>query len=132
MRLLKLHILPLLLILAACAANPFQTAQTVEQKGDALYGSYVIAKEQGAAILQTASVTDEVKRPVAQAMVDSKPVGDALQDSLIQYASVKAQVDQGTTPQDRLVIVEQNVSDWITKATPLINRLIDAVGGLLK
>ena len=132
MTLAKLQILPLLVLLAACSNNPFKTAQTIEQKGDALYGSYVIAKEQGAGILQNVTISDEAKRPVAQAMVDSKPAGDALQDSLIEYSAVKAQVQQGTTPQERLVIVEQNINEWIVKATPLINRLIDTVGGLLK
>jgi hypothetical protein len=132
MRLVKLHVLPLLLLLAACSSNPFQTAQTVEQKGDALYGSYVIAKEQGATILQNATIPDEAKRPVAQAMVDSKPAADALQDSLTQYAAVEAQVKQGTTSQERLAIVEQNIGEWIAKATPLITKLIEAVGGLAK
>jgi hypothetical protein len=129
---MKLSILPLLVLLAACSSNPFKTAQTVEQKGDALYGSYVIAKEQGAAILQNAAITDEVKRPVATAMVESKPVGDALQGALIEYAVVKSEVDRGATPQERLAIVEQNIATWIAKATPLINKLIETVGGLLK
>jgi hypothetical protein len=129
---LKLSILPLLLILAACGSNPFKTAQTVEQQGDALYGSYVIAKDQGASILKNPAVADDVKRPVAQAMVDSKPVGDSLQDALTAYSQVSVEVKQGTTPQERLEIVEQNVADWIARATPIINKLIDTVGGLLK
>jgi hypothetical protein len=128
----SLSILPLLLVLAACVNNPLTTAQTNEQKGDALYGTYVIHKEQGAVILQNPQIADEAKRPLAQAMVDSKPVADGLQDTLIEYSAVKAQIDQGTTPQERLEIVDQHIGEWIDKATPLINKLVAAVGALLK
>jgi hypothetical protein len=128
----KLSLVPLLLLLAACNSNPFATAQSVEQKGDALYGSYVIAKEQGAVILKNASVSDEAKRPLAQAMVDSKEPADSLQDSLIEYSAVKAQIAQGTTPEGKLSIVEREISGWIVKAKPLIDKLIATVGGLLK
>jgi hypothetical protein len=129
---MKLSIIPLLLLLAACSSNPFKTAQTGEQTGDALYGSYVIAKEQGATILQDPGIPDEAKRPLAQVMVESKPLADELQNSLIQYSTVKAQIAQGTTPQERLVIVERELNGWIVKATPVINKLIETVGGMLK
>lgn len=132
MKLQRLSVLPLILLLAACQHNPFKTAQTVEQRGDALYGSYVIAKEQGATLLGNPSITDTAKRPLAEAMVASKEPADALQDSLIQYSTVKAQIAAGTTPQERLKIVESGVDGWIAKATPLINKLVEIVGGLLK
>jgi hypothetical protein len=129
---MKLSIVPLLLLLAACSTNPFKTAQTVEQKSDALYGSYVIAKEQGVTILQNESIPDEAKRPLAQVMVDSKALADELQNSLIHYSTVKAQIAQGSTSQERLAIVERELNGWIVKATPVINKLIETVGGLLK
>lgn len=128
----KLSIIPLLLLLAACTANPFKTAQTVEQKGDALYGSYVIAKEQGAEILKNTGIADEAKRPLAEAMVASKAPADSLQDSLIQYSKVKGEIAQGSTSQEKLTIVEREINRWILEATPLINKLIETVGGLLK
>jgi hypothetical protein len=128
----KLSIIPLLLVLAACQSNPFTTAQNVEQEGDALYGSYVIAKEQGATILQNAAIPDTAKRPLAEAMVASKEPADALQDSLIEYSKVRAQIAAGTTPEERLVIVEREVGGWIDKARPLIDKLVEIVGGLWK
>jgi hypothetical protein len=130
----KIAVLPVLslLLLAACSTNPFTTAQTVEQKGDALYGSYVIAKEQGAAILQNAGIDDQVKRPLAEAMVATKPLGDSGQDLLIQYSVIKDQVAQGQTPPERLAIVEREIAGWITNATPVIQNLINAVAGARK
>jgi hypothetical protein len=128
----KLSVVPLLILLAACSSNPFKTAQSVEQKGDALYGSYVIAKEQGATLLNNPSIADSAKRPLAEAMVSSKEPADALQDSLIEYSKVKTQIAAGTTPEERLAIVEREVSGWIATATPLINKLVEIVGGLWK
>lgn len=129
---LKLSIVPLLLLLAACQVNPFKTAETVEQKADALYGSYVIAKEQGADLLMNQAIADEIKRPLAEAMVASKPLGDSGQNLLIQYSVIKEQVRQGQTSADRLATVEREIGGWIASATPVIQNLINAVSGALK
>lgn len=129
---LKLSIIPLLLILAACTSNPFKTAETGEQNSDALYGSYVIAKEQGATLLGNTSIPDSAKRPLAELMVSSKPGADSLQDALIEYSTVRAQLAAGTTSEEKLLIAQRNVDEWTAKASPLINQLIEAVGGLLK
>lgn len=111
-----LYALPLLLtilsLLAGCPANPLRTAQTAEQHGDALYGIYVIASEQGAELLKDAAIPDTAKRPLAQAMVASKAPADTLQDT------VKA-LGNGST-------VEQ-VQAAIRAAQPLINDLVAAL-----
>lgn len=121
-------LLPLLLLLSACATNP---ARNLEQHGDRAYGQYVIAKEQGAKLLKNSAIADNAKKPLAQAMVASKEPADKLQDLLIQYSEVSAQVAAGTTPPERLAIVERELSTWLAKAQPLIDDLIKAVGELL-
>lgn len=125
--------LPFLLLLtvalAGCPSNPIRTAETLEQKGDALYGQYVILKEQGAALLQDASVPDSVKRPVAVAMTESKPIANELQDALIQYSKIKAQLAAGQTTEDQLLIASQKLNEWITEIGPLIRKLKTAVDG---
>lgn len=121
-------LLPLVaLALAACAVKPFETAQTVEQRGDAAYGALVIAKEQGAKILQDPSVSDAVKRPIAQLIVDSKPVTDQLQASLVLYTQVKAEVAAGASKEERLAIVDRELAGWIARAQPIIDALVKAV-----
>lgn len=117
-----------ILALAACATNP---AKNLEQQGDRAYGQYVIYKEQGAKLLTNSAIADNAKKPLAQAMVASKEPADKLQDLLIQYSEVKAQVAAGTTPAERLAIVEAELSTWLAKAQPLIDDLIKAVGELL-
>lgn len=121
--------LPMLMLtaLAACSVNPHKTAQTIEQQGDAVYGELVIAKEQGAKILQDATVSDAVKRPIAQLIVKSKPVTDNLQSSIVLYARVKADVATGASTEEKLAIVNRELAGWIAQAQPLINDLVKAV-----
>lgn len=120
------------LALSACAINPHKTAQTVEQHGDAVYGELTILKEQGARVLQDASVPDLVKRPIAQAIVDAKPVTDSLQDSLILYARVKAEVAAGGNTQEQLALVDRELAGWLAQAQPIINKLVSALAGARK
>lgn len=130
---MKHVLLPMLvLVLAACAANPHKTAQTGEQQGDAVYGELVIAKEQGVKILQDASVSNDVKRPIAQLIVKAKPVTDGLQDTLVLYSKVKADVASGASTEDKLAIVNRDLAGWIAQAQPLINELVSAVSGARK
>lgn len=123
-----LYLLPLILLAAisACAANPHKTAQTTEQHADAVYGELTILKEQGARILNDATVSDAVKRPIAEIIVEAKPVTDGMQDSLNLYSQIKAQVAAGTNTQARLAVVDRELAGWIAQAQPLINRLIAA------
>jgi hypothetical protein len=121
-------LLPVLaLALVACAANPHKTAQTVEQQGDAVYGELVIAKEQGVKILQDASVSDAVKKPIAQLIVKSKPITDNLQSSIKLYARVKADVASGASSEEKLAVVNRELAGWIAQAQPLISDLVKAV-----
>jgi hypothetical protein len=128
----KYSLFPLLLILSACTVNPFRTAETVEQKADALYGEYVIAKDQGAALLGEPTIPDTRKRTVATLMVRTKAPADSLNDALNQYSAIKAEVAAGKTSADKLLIAQQNMDRWLAEATPLINDLVNAVGGLTK
>lgn len=129
--------LPLILLFAltsvsGCVVNPHKTAQSVEQQGDATYGELVIAKEQGAKILQDATVSDVVKRPIAQTIVEAKPVTDGMQDTLILYSQIRADVPAGQTQQERLATVDRELAGWIAKAQPIISKLIAAIAGARK
>lgn len=117
-RLHRLSLLPALLllsVLAGCQTNPFRTAQTAEQKGDAVYGVYVIAKEQGAELLKDATIPDAAKRPLAEAMVASAEPAGQLQDAVTAYSAV-ASADNA-----------QKITAALAAAQPLINRLVTAL-----
>jgi hypothetical protein len=95
-------------LLLSCASNPVATAQTPEQKAGALYGIYVIAKENGVAILNDATVPDSIKRPIALAMVASSVPAKALYDAMTQKKDL-------TLP--------------IANAQPMIDDLVTKVAG---
>jgi hypothetical protein len=118
----------MLLMLSACATNP---ARNAEQQGDRAYGQYVIAKEQGAKLLENPAIPDSAKKPLAEAMVASKGPADKLQELLIQYSQVSAQVAAGETSAERLAIVERELGTWLATSKPVIDDLIKAVGELL-
>lgn len=113
--------------LGGCESNPQKTAQSVEQQGDALYGEYVIAKEQAAKVITDPSVSDEIKRPIAEAAVASKAGGDGLYAALFVYANARQQMANGTTTQEKLTIAATQLGQWIITAAPLIKTLSDAV-----
>jgi hypothetical protein len=121
-------LIAMLLILSACATNP---ARNAEQQGDRAYGQYVIAKEQGAKLLENPVIPDNAKKPLAEAMVASKGPADRLQELLIQYSQVRAQVAAGETSAERLAIVERELGTWLATSKPVIDDLIKAVGELL-
>ena len=118
----------ILLALAACATNPLSTAQTVEQKADAIYAQYVIAKEQAATVISDPTVSDAVKVPIAQAAVASKPAADSLESALETYAQAESALAAGTTTSDKLTIAATNLQQWVDTATPLINTLVTQIG----
>ncbi len=113
--LLILSILATLAVSTACTTNPVRTAQTAEQKGDAIYGIYTIVKEQGAAVLKDEAVPEGVKRPLAEAMVASATPGHALQDAVSAYSA------------DPTASNAQKISAALTAAQPAINLLVAAL-----
>jgi hypothetical protein len=121
---LQCQLLLLLAIgLAACAVNPFRTAQTLEQKADAMYGSFVIAQKQGVALVRDPSVPDSVKRAIAEADAAAKPIADDLYDSILEFATLKREVAAGVTPQERLQLAAGRLDALINALAPLIVRI---------
>lgn len=80
------------LALTACGVNPFADAETIQQKGYASYGTFVILEEQAAAIVQDPSVPEDVKQKLKDADKEAKPIADDLHEVLLAD-STPAQVD---------------------------------------
>jgi hypothetical protein len=121
---LQYQVLLLLAIgLAACSVNPFRTAQTLEQKADAMYGSFVIAQKQAVAIVRDPSVPDSVKRALAEADAAAKPLADDLYEAILEFSAIQREVASGVTPQDRLLLASARLNDLITKLAPLIQNI---------
>lgn len=88
----KLFLSLIALGLTACGVNPFQGAETIQQKGYASYGTFVILEEQAAAVAQDPAVPENVKQALRDADKEAKPVADDLHDVLLADSS-PVQVD---------------------------------------
>ena len=126
--------LPVLLLLIAAVAlsgcstfAPVRAAKTVEQKAFALYGTFAIYQEAGVDIVRNETLPIGVRRAVQNADAAAKPIADSLLAATLEAQRVRAQVAAGTSTNARLVIVTNNLEDWVARAEPLINNLINAV-----
>lgn len=94
----------LVVFLASCATSPIdviQSAETIEQRAGALYGTWVIAQEAGARIVVLPETPDSVVFAIASSGKRVKPIVDAMQDSYIAYTVqkdlVQATINAGET-----------------------------------
>lgn len=78
-----------LLALTACGANPYKDADTIQQKGYATYGTFVIVEEQAAALVQDPAVSGVVKLALRRADAKGKPIADALHNVLVTDGSAQ-------------------------------------------
>lgn len=133
---MRRHLYALLLILplAACQslgiANPVGTAQTVEQKAFALYGTYVIAEEEAADIVELAETPDVVKSVIRQTVVIAHPLAGSLRAAAESYGDVKDDLD--ALPNDAGLIAKAtaalgNLEVIWQRAGPPMQALIGAV-----
>lgn len=148
-RLVLFLLLPAAFALAACAANPVSTAQTVEQKAAALYGQFVIAEQAGRDIVcpnHAARRVDPTVRcaPTAPAgvvkaiaAVDAiaKPLADTMATAGRTYATARAEVDAayraGGQPTGAalaaVTVGLQNLLKAYEEAGPSIQALVAAI-----
>lgn len=110
-----------------CASNPVASAQTVEQKAYAVYGTFVVMEESAAALKQDPNVITSVKQALVSADAKAKPSADALLQSLRDYEMASDALKAGRSTSDQLSIATANLNAWITRATADVNALVSAV-----
>ncbi len=119
-----------LFALAGCqGANPIKAAETPEQRAYAAYGTFVIAQETAADLVEDASIPDGVRLRIIQAEERAKPVADSLLDAYMGFLIVKAEFDAGETTEQRLVTAANELDDWVTQLAPLISELLRNIRG---
>lgn len=114
--------------LSACAtiAGPYKAAETAEQKAFALYGTFVVFEERGAAIVTDRRIDLDARRAIQRADARAKPVADSLLDAALEVQSVREQLDASDND---LETVTRNLEGWITRFEPLVAELVRAVKG---
>lgn len=113
--------------LAACALNPVNQAETVEQKALAAYGSLVIGVEQIAKLVQPGTLPDSVQRCLISV---GESAGSIAKQGLAAYnaaqdARSKFQTD--AAEQGRVMAAVGSLDRWITEAGPVVDKLPSAV-----
>lgn len=131
-------------LLSACAVNPYKTAQTAEQKADALYGSFVIAQGQVVGIMRNPATPPSARNALADADLLAKPAADSLHRAAIDFAGVKAAFvaaqqsagDASASPEDKekakaasaaLVTATQRLNDAVLRTTDAITKYVTLV-----
>lgn len=123
-------ILALCSVAVSCATvNPVAAAKTTSQKAYALYGSFVVYEELDVALVVQPNVPVELKEKLKKVDSEAKPAADNLLDIARIVAKVQSEVMQGSTSQDKLVIVESQLESALLEATPKIQELINTVSG---
>lgn len=118
--------------IAACAHDPVADSKTIEQKADAVYGEYVIAKEQVQALLADPSVDAATKTKIANATVATTPAADDLFSGLTAYSSAESDLVASKGTQAAVDTAVANLSKWLAQAQPLVDELMTLVGGAKK
>lgn len=119
-----------LFALAGCqSANPMRAAETPEQRAYAAYGTFVIAQETAADLVERDTIPRGVRLRIIQAEERAKPVADSLLDAYTEFLIVKAEFEAGDTSEQRLVIASENLNDWVTQLAPLVAELLRNVKG---
>ena len=117
-----------LLAISACSTfDPVKHAETLEQKGYAAYGTFVIYEEQGAKLIADPAVSDNIKSSIQRADAVAKPAADAARDATLEVSRVKKAFEAAETTEDTLVLVTETLDQEIKTFKPLLDRLIDAV-----
>ena len=117
----------LAIALTACVVNPIRAAETAEQKAYAAYGTFVIFEEQAAQLVQSPEVPADVKQALREADAIAKPAADTLLVSARVVASVRRQVAQGTTTNEKLQAAIDTLNTVYMQAIPKIAAFVDMV-----
>lgn len=121
-----------MLVLGACAttpADPLNAATTLSQKAYAVYGTFVVYEEQGAALVGNPKVAPEAKAAIKAADAKAKPIVDAMMETAVAVDQIKKDVAAGLKDNTALYVVASNLQAWLNNAVPAVEHLVDAVKG---
>jgi len=86
--------LPIILLVVGCAANPFATAETIEQKAFAAYATYAITASKAANISEDPATPMGVRRTILKGLELTAPVARTLRNAALVAADARHQVLQ--------------------------------------
>lgn len=127
-----------LLAFTGCATTPQSVVSTacqkqasyqVERCAMAVADLYAVYQQRGLEIVQDTSTPAEVREAIKTADAAATPVMRELLASTRVYLQVKADLAAGTTTEDKVVIANEQLEQWVQLALPRVTALINAFGG---
>jgi hypothetical protein len=117
-------------LLQGCAGtNPIAAAETPEQRAYAAYGTFVIAQETAADLVEDTAIPRGVKLRIIAAEERAQPVAESMLEAYMEFLIIKAEFDAGDTSEQRLTIAARELDDWVTQLAPLVAELLRNVKG---
>lgn len=118
--------------LQACALRePFQAAETAEQKVYAAYGSYAIVLDQVAEFTnpENDAVPQEARIEVAEASLRVEDVAAKVREGYKDYVRERDAFKEGATTQSALEIALANLNRWATDLQVAVAGLVASLAG---
>lgn len=117
-----------LAVLVSCTTtNPIAVATDIEQRAFAMYGSFVIAEEQGAKLATDSRVPLSVRVAIKRADNAAKPAADALLQVLKTYEEVAQSFKIGATTHSTLNTAADNLDAQIKVSQQNVAALVNAM-----
>lgn len=108
--------------------NPHEAATTPEQHAFAVYGEWVIAKEAAADIVELPDTPQSVREEVAKVDAAASPIAEQMYDAAQDAFKIRAQIQAGTSNEEKLQVVLVNLNKWVEQLEPKIRELSKAIG----
>lgn len=131
-RLIQSLFVAAVLLLSGCSlpqktAEAYQTAESLEQKAFALYGTFVIYQERGADMLYDESIPLDVRRTIARAEEVANPAAGLTLEAAKVVARTRRAFDENQATISRLIYVTKHLEAEYGRLKPLMGDFIDAV-----
>lgn len=113
--------------IAGCSSNPVKEAETPEQQAYALYGSYVIAVEQAADLVEDPDTPAAVKASIKQYEPVATQAAVTLRNAVRSAAQAREAVAAGESTRERLTLAIAQLNDKLAAAGASIRAFVNLV-----
>lgn len=121
------------LTLSGCGSNSaIQQAETLDQKALATYGSYVIAKEQAAALYADANTPDEIRVALKAANEVVRQPMELMHQAMVAYKRLEEAVVLGTATEAEMQAAAEELLKLYLEAGPALTKFEEAIDKVRK
>lgn len=113
---------------AGCASTPVGSADTLEQRAYAIYGTFVIAQESVERLTRPESpLSDTAKLAMIEASQRARPAVDSTVAALESYQRARTEFAAGRAEQGAFDAVVERLGLWVEEARGLVDGFMASV-----